>query len=82
VAKKTVKGKKIARDVHAGMGDTALMEKYGLTPRQLEKVLRMLLDYDLITHMQLYERTSLSDSTVTRAFMEAEKAQLELDPTS
>lgn len=53
MARKTVKEKKIARYVHAGMGDTALMEKYGLTPRQLEKVLRMLLDCDLITQMQL-----------------------------
>lgn len=82
LAKKTIKGKKIVRDVHAGMGDTALMEKYELTPKQLEKVLRMLLDCDLITHMQLYERTSLSDSIVTKAFMEAEQAQRELDATS
>jgi hypothetical protein len=82
VAKRTIKGKKIASDVHAGMGDTALMTKYDLTPKQLEKVLRMLLDYDLITHMQLYERTSLSDSTVTKAFMEAEEAQRELHTAS
>lgn len=82
VAQRTVKGKKIARDVQAGMGDTALMEKYELTPKQLEKVLRMLLDCDLITHMQLYERISLSDSIVSRAFVEAKEAQRELDTTS
>ena len=56
-----------------------LMEKYNLSRKQLEMVLRKLLDADLITHMQLYERTSLSDTQVTRAFVEAERAIKELD---
>ncbi|MGB6065988.1 MAG: hypothetical protein WBG50_14405 [Desulfomonilaceae bacterium] len=55
------------------------MEKYNLSRKQLEMVLRKLLDADLITHMQLYERTSLSDTQVTRAFVEAESAIKELD---
>ena len=41
---------------------TLLMEKYRLNPKQLEGVLRKLVDADLITHMQIYERTSFSDS--------------------
>jgi hypothetical protein len=45
----------------------------------LEAVLRKLVDADLITHMQLYERTSLSDSQITRAFVESAKAVAELD---
>ena len=74
-----VKATDVARDVQGGMGDTLLMEKYHLNPKQLESVLRKLVDADLITHMQLYERTSLSDSQITRAFVESAKAAAELD---
>lgn len=69
----------VARDVQRGMGDAHLMEKYRLKPKQLDSVLRKLFEADLITHMQLYERTSVSDSQITRAFIEAERAVQELD---
>ncbi len=74
-----LKAKAVVRDVRRGLGDSLLMEKYNLSRKQLEMVLRKLLDSDLITHMQLYERTSLSDTQVTRAFVEAEEAIKELD---
>ncbi|HMK35092.1 MAG TPA: hypothetical protein VK463_08500 [Desulfomonilaceae bacterium] len=69
-----IRGKEIAADVHVGMGDSLLMEKYDLSAKQLEGVLRKLVETDLITHMQLYERTSLSDSHITKAFVESEQA--------
>ncbi len=72
--KRKIKAVKIASDVHAGMGDTYLMEKYDLTAKQLEQVLRKLLEVNLISDMQLYERTSLSDSQITRAFMDTQNA--------
>ena len=56
------------------MGDIFLMERYNLTPNQLELILRKLLDANLITDMQLYERTTLSDSIITKAFVEKEMA--------
>lgn len=65
-----IKGLQLAKDVRAGMGDHTLMQKYKLTAKQLEAVLRALLDADRITAMQLYERTSLSDSQITKAFVE------------
>ena len=74
-----VKAMDVARDVQGGMGDTLLMEKYYLNAKQLESVRRKLVDADLITHMQLYERTSLSDSQVTRAFVDSQDAIKELD---
>lgn len=79
MAKRTIKAKELALDVHAGMGDSVLMKKYKLTPKQLEGLLRKLVQADLIDHMQLYERTTLSDSTITKAFVEAEIATRELD---
>jgi predicted transcriptional regulator len=77
--KRTINAKALARDVDAGMGDTLLMEKYRLSTKQLESVLRRLVDADLISHLQLYERTRLSDTQVTRAFVEAQQAIKELD---
>ena len=74
MAKRTINGKAIAADVVAGMGDAWLTERYCLTPNQLEQILRKLLDANLITDMQLYERTTLSDSMITKAFVEKEKA--------
>ena len=60
--------KEVAQDIHAGMGDTALMDKYDLSAKQLEMVLRKMVEADLIDHMQLYERTTLSDTQITKAF--------------
>ncbi len=77
--KRTIKAKAIVRDVQAGMGDSLLMKKYQLSAKQLENVLRRLLEADLISHFRLYERTTLSDTQVTRAFVEAQQAIRELD---
>jgi hypothetical protein len=74
VARRMINGKAVAADILAGMGDASLMERYRLTPNQLEQILRKLLDANMITDMQLYERTSLSDSMITKAFVEKERA--------
>jgi hypothetical protein len=66
--KRKIKAEDVAADVQAGLGDGFLIEKYGLTPRQLEKVLKRLLAADFINHLQFYERTTLSDSIITKAF--------------
>lgn len=68
-------GLQLVKDVRAGMGDHTLMLKYNLTAKQLEAVLRGLLEADRITPMQLYERTSLSDSQITKAFVDKEGVQ-------
>lgn len=76
---KKIRAKDFAKDIYSGMGDTLLMEKYRLNPKQLQGVLRKLLEADLITHLQLYERTSISDSQITRAFVEAQKTTAEMN---
>jgi len=77
--KRKIKAKEVAQDIHAGMGDTPLMEKYDLSAKQLEMVLRRLVEADLIDHMQLYERTTLSDTQITKAFVDTQAAIKELD---
>lgn len=73
-SKRKIKAKKIARDVGAGLGDHELMAKYHLTRHALEEVLKRLVDAGWISEMQLYERTTLTDSAITKAFMEARAA--------
>jgi hypothetical protein len=77
--KRKINGRAVAQDVLDGLGDTVLMQKYSLTAKQLESVLKRLVDMDLISHMQMYERTSLSDSMVTKAFVETRRAIEELN---
>ena len=77
--KRKIDGRAVAKDVLAGLGDTKLMRKYSLTAKQLEAVLKRLVDMDLIDHMQMYERTSLSDTMITRAFVESQRAIEELN---
>ncbi len=79
MGKRKIKAKEVAQDIHAGMGDTLLMEKYDLSAKQLEIVLRSLVNLDLISHMQLYERTTLSDTQITKAFVDTQAAIKELD---
>ena len=79
VSMRKIKAREISADVHAGIGDSVLMEKYHLTAKGLEAVLRKLVEKDLITHLQLYERTSLSDSQLTKAFVDSERAIEELN---
>ncbi len=76
--KRKIKAKEVARDIHEGKGDTLLMEKYGLSAKELEMVLRKLLEADLIDHMQLYERTTLSDTQITKAFVDSQAGIQEL----
>jgi transcription initiation factor IIE alpha subunit len=65
-----IKAKKVVRDIQAGMNDVLLMEKYHVNPKQLHKVLQKLVEADLITYMQLFERTQLSETQVSKAFVD------------
>ena len=74
LARRKIKAKTIARDVQAGLGDHELMEKYQLSREKLQEVLRRLVDAGWISEMQLYERTTLTDSAITKAYLEARAA--------
>lgn len=68
--KRTIKAKRVARDIYKRVGDSALMEKYDLTPKLLHLILMELIRADLVTEMELCERTTLTDSLITRAFFD------------
>jgi hypothetical protein len=78
-AKRKIKTKPFIRDLRNGMGDGQLMEKYSLSDNQLHRVLQKLVDVGAIDEMELFIRTSLTDSAVTKAFVEIQHSVEELD---
>ena len=78
-SKRKIKAKPFVRDLRNGMGDRELMEKYTLSESQLHKVLHRLVDAGAIDEMELFMRTSLSDSTITKAFVDTQCAVEEMD---
>ena len=80
-SKRKIKAKPFVRDLRNGMGDRELMEKYALSERQLHKLLHKLVDAGAIDEMELFMRTSLSDSTITRAFVDTQCAVEEMGLT-
>ena len=74
-----IKAKPFVRDLRDGMGDGELMEKYLLSPDQLQKVFQRLVGAGAIDEMELFMRTSLSDSTITKTFVETRRSVQALD---
>ncbi|MBM3298691.1 MAG: hypothetical protein FJY85_01905 [Deltaproteobacteria bacterium] len=68
-----IKAKEFVRDVKSAMDDYGLMLKYGLTPEQLQAVFRQLIDMDLLSQDQIDVRSQLSETCITRAFLEVHK---------
>jgi hypothetical protein len=77
-SKQKIRAKPFVRDLRNGMGDRELMEKYALSESQLRKLLHKLVDAGAIDEMELFMRTSLSDSTITRAFVDTQCAMEEM----
>ncbi len=79
MAPRKIKAREFVKDIRSGMDDPTLMNKYQLTPQKLEEVLEKLIQADFITVLELHERARLSDTQVTKAFVEAQRAIDELD---
>jgi hypothetical protein len=77
--KRKIKAKPFVRDLRDGMSDGKLMEKYLLSPDQLQKVFQRLVDAGEIDEMELFMRTSLDDSTIIKAFADIQRPVGELD---
>jgi hypothetical protein len=81
-SKRKIKAKPFVRDLRNGMGDRELMDKYTLSENQLLKLLHKLVDAGAIDEMELFMRTSLSDSTMTKAFVDTIKERDNLEETT
>ena len=80
--KRKIRAKEFVRDLRNGMGDRQFMEKYALSGDQLRSVFRKLVDSGAIDEMEIYMRTTLSDSTITRALADSRRAIQQLDQES
>ncbi len=67
--KRKIKAKHFVRDLRNGMGDGELMAKYTLSEGQFRKMFQKLVDAGLLDEIELFMRTSLSDSGFSKAFV-------------
>ena len=72
--KPTISRKKFLNDVQAGINDVQLMEKYKLAANQLEHMLERLLDSGQVTQKDLEDRMSITESSITRAFVDVQRS--------
>jgi hypothetical protein len=79
VPSKKIKVKEFVADIRAGMDDPTLMRKYGLSDKELKNVFQKLVEVDFITNVELWERARLSETGITKAYLEAQRAVDELD---
>jgi hypothetical protein len=60
-AQREISGKAFVRDLHAGLSDAKLMEKYKLKPTELSGLFKQLLDAGIMKPADLYGRSVLQD---------------------
>jgi hypothetical protein len=78
MSKRKIVARELVADIRSGLDDDTLMRKYELSAQNLDRLFRKLVEVDFISVIELQERARLSDSQVTRAFVEAQKAIDEL----
>ncbi len=74
--KRKIRAKKILQDVRHGLNDSQLIEKYEITPRTLQYIFRKLVQAGLMTDLEFYERSRLTESDVFRALSDEPDAVL------
>jgi hypothetical protein len=76
MGKRKITAKEIVSDVRLGLTNSQLMAKYQLRVEALRYICTKLVDAGLMTELELYERTNLTESEVFRAFSEASEPVL------
>lgn len=59
------------QDLRNGMDDNSLMEKYGLTLRQLQRLYRKMIKSGMLTPMEVSDRLCVTTSQIEKAFKQA-----------
>ena len=77
--KPKIKAKQFVKDVEARMSDPQLMMKYRLDERQLNSLFQRLVDLGMLSVELLYNRTSISETSITKAFVEVYASLQELE---
>lgn len=74
-----VSAKQLMVDLKSGIPDEGIMEKYGISARQLQSLYRQVIEAGLATPLELAERLRVTSSQVYEAFVEVGKSIEELD---
>ena len=73
---KKIKASEFMADVRSGVSSGDLVKKYRTTSDQLQYIFRRLVEAGLMSDLQSFDRTSLSDWDLIRAFSEESEALL------
>jgi hypothetical protein len=65
-------------DILTGMSDLELLGKYSLNPKQLQFVFQRLLDMSSVTVAELQDRAQITDTSITKSFIEVYQSLKEL----
>lgn len=76
MGKRKIMAREIVSDLRLGLTNSQLMEKYRLRVEALRYICTKLVDAGLMTELELYERTNLTESDVFRAFSDASEPVL------
>jgi uncharacterized protein (DUF433 family) len=74
-----ISANEVLTDIRSGMDDDALMKKYKLNFRQLQRLFRKMIQGGFISPIELAQRLCVTKSQVTDAINMAERAIEELD---
>lgn len=74
-----INAREVLEDLQNCMDDEALMIKYNLSYRQLQRLFRKLIMGEYITAVELAQRLCVTKSQVTEAFVDMQRAMDELD---
>lgn len=81
MAKVNINVKEITADIRNGLNEAVIMEKYGLTPGQFQRILRKMMVAGHLSEIELFDWLRLSDSQLLAALGEKTHAVGELDTT-
>ncbi len=70
----------VLKDLRNGMDDNSLMEKHGLTLRQLQRLYRKMIKSGMLTPMEVSDRLCVTTSQIEKAFKQAAELLEEQDP--
>lgn len=78
-SQRPIKAKEFITDIRSGVTDFQLVEKYNVSPRGLEALLRHLVDTGLITESELEEREQFTCSLIIQTVLESRRETRVLD---
>jgi hypothetical protein len=76
--KQKISGKELVADIHGGMTDSAIMEKYGLSSQGLQSAFTKLLNNGLLEQSQLDARATTSEKTHARPVVNARESDADI----